>query len=119
MGKLPLHDLKLVQKTCYKRKTKVFLLKRIKIVGKCAPCENRIHDFQISTLGYENDTLPSVLMRHPTFIVKFLISVLIGSLFTANNPALCLIRKRDDTLSARVFESVRREAKLFGYHAAL
>ena len=31
---------------------------------KCAPCEDRTHDLQITTLNYETDALPTALTRH-------------------------------------------------------
>ena len=31
---------------------------------KCAPCEDRTHDLQITTLDYETDALPAALTRH-------------------------------------------------------
>jgi len=74
-------------------------------VGKCAPCEDRTHELQVSTADDENDFRAN---EAPVFYCKFLISVLIGSLFTTNNPALCLTTKMDDTISARAFESAAK-----------
>ena len=31
---------------------------------KSAPCEDRTHDLQITTLDYETDALPTALTRH-------------------------------------------------------
>ena len=39
----------------------IFLKKATKV---SAPCEDRTHDLQISTLDYETDALPTALTRH-------------------------------------------------------
>ena len=35
-----------------------------KATNVSAPCEDRTHDLQISTLDYETDALPTALTRH-------------------------------------------------------
>ena len=40
--------------------------------GGSAPCEDRTHDLQISTLDYETDALPTALTRHCRYLRCFL-----------------------------------------------